>query len=195
MTAISQLPMTTLEGSQQDAKRPVSPSTPVDNTLSSSPATMSSQLTDRLSEVPITSQGTADFNHKSNPPERPHIYTADSQMGLGSMASYVPSVAARSTLATMLEQNPPSKISATTDSRLGKQTKKTANKVAKTLDVVEEAKKLAAYTAVDRHVKPEHKVIGIGSGSTVPYVVDRILHQGEEVNAGRWFIPTGVPDN
>ena len=57
--------------------------------------------------------------------------------------------------------------------------------------MVEEAKKLAAYTAVDRHVKPEHKVIGIGSGSTVPYVVDRILHQGENVNAGRWFIPTG----
>jgi hypothetical protein len=35
------------------------------------------------------------------------------------------------------------------------------------------------------------KVIGIGSGSTVPYVVERILAQGSEVNKDRVFIPTG----
>ena len=35
------------------------------------------------------------------------------------------------------------------------------------------------------------KVIGIGSGSTVPYVVERILAQGPEVNKDRVFIPTG----
>ncbi|KAH6874256.1 ribose 5-phosphate isomerase A-domain-containing protein [Coprinopsis sp. MPI-PUGE-AT-0042] len=47
-------------------------------------------------------------------------------------------------------------------------------------------------TAVDQYVKPEHRVhIGIGSGSTVPYVVDRIVEQGEELNKGRVFIPTG----
>jgi ribose 5-phosphate isomerase A len=34
-------------------------------------------------------------------------------------------------------------------------------------------------------------VIGIGSGSTVPYVVERILAQGEEANRSRVFIPTG----
>jgi len=34
-------------------------------------------------------------------------------------------------------------------------------------------------------------VIGIGSGSTVPYVVERILAQGEEANKNRVFIPTG----
>lgn len=33
---------------------------------------------------------------------------------------------------------------------------------------IEAAKRLAAYAAVDAYVKPEHKVIGIGSGTTVP---------------------------
>lgn len=59
------------------------------------------------------------------------------------------------------------------------------------LSPVEEAKRLAAYTAVDKHVFPEHKIIGIGSGSTVPYVVERIVQQGEAINMGRIFIPTG----
>ncbi|KAI0691127.1 ribose 5-phosphate isomerase [Cytidiella melzeri] len=56
---------------------------------------------------------------------------------------------------------------------------------------VESAKRLAAWTAVDKHVLPNHQVIGIGSGSTVPYVVERILAQGPEVNKDRVFIPTG----
>ncbi|KAK0538842.1 ribose-5-phosphate isomerase rki1 [Tilletia horrida] len=59
------------------------------------------------------------------------------------------------------------------------------------LSGVEAAKRAAAYAAVDNHVRPEHEVIGIGSGSTVPYVVERIAQQGEEVNAKRWFVPTG----
>ena len=32
------------------------------------------------------------------------------------------------------------------------------------LDGVEAAKRAAAYAAVDNHVKPEHEIIGIGSG-------------------------------
>ncbi|KAG9315320.1 ribose-5-phosphate isomerase [Chiua virens] len=78
------------------------------------------------------------------------------------------------------------------------------------MSAVEESKRLAAYTAVDKHILPHHKVllvgsmsaslarysytaqiIGIGSGSTVPYVVDRIVQQGAELNKGRVFIPTG----
>jgi len=62
--------------------------------------------------------------------------------------------------------------------------------IAKTA-AVDAAKRLAAYSAVDHHVLPHHKIIGIGSGSTVPYVVDRIISQGEQVNRGRVFIPTG----
>jgi ribose 5-phosphate isomerase A len=67
----------------------------------------------------------------------------------------------------------------------------TSLKAEKPLDIVEESKRLAAYTAVDQHVKPEHKIIGIGSGSTVPYVVDRIMRQGKLLNKDRVFIPTG----
>lgn len=48
---------------------------------------------------------------------------------------------------------------------------------------IEAAKRLAAYAAVDAFVKPMHKVIGIGSGTTVPYVVERIVQQGAELNA------------
>lgn len=59
-------------------------------------------------------------------------------------------------------------------------------KAAATLSPIEQAKRLAAYRAVDVHVKPHHRVIGIGSGSTVPYVVDRLLEQGEEANKKRW---------
>nr|ODN86039.1 ribose-5-phosphate isomerase [Cryptococcus depauperatus CBS 7841] len=59
------------------------------------------------------------------------------------------------------------------------------------LPAMEAAKRLAAYAAVDRHVGLEHKVIGIGSGSTVPYVVDRIMAQGYEANKDRVFLPTG----
>ncbi|QRW20670.1 ribose 5-phosphate isomerase A [Rhizoctonia solani] len=59
------------------------------------------------------------------------------------------------------------------------------------LEVLESAKRLAAYTAVDHHILPEHTVIGIGSGSTVPYVVDRIIQQGDKLNKNRVFIPTG----
>ncbi|CAE6444558.1 unnamed protein product [Rhizoctonia solani] len=59
------------------------------------------------------------------------------------------------------------------------------------LEVLESAKRLAAYTAVDHHILPEHTVIGVGSGSTVPYVVDRIIQQGDKLNKNRVFIPTG----
>jgi ribose 5-phosphate isomerase A len=60
------------------------------------------------------------------------------------------------------------------------------------LPAIEQAKKLAAFAAVDRHVLPTHTVIGIGSGSTVPYVVERIMQQGADVNSRRVFIPTGT---
>jgi len=56
---------------------------------------------------------------------------------------------------------------------------------------IEALKQYAAWTAVDKHVLPHHKVIGIGSGSTVPYVVERIVAQGPIVNKDRVFIPTG----
>jgi len=59
------------------------------------------------------------------------------------------------------------------------------------LSVIEASKRLAAWTAVDHHIREEHKIIGIGSGSTVPYVVERIVAQGEAYNRDRVFLPTG----
>jgi len=59
------------------------------------------------------------------------------------------------------------------------------------LSVIEKSKRLAAFAAVDEHLQREHRVIGIGSGSTVPYVVERIFGQGPELNKNRVFIPTG----
>ncbi|KAI8976514.1 ribose-5-phosphate isomerase [Pilobolus umbonatus] len=44
---------------------------------------------------------------------------------------------------------------------------------------IEQGKKLAAYRAVDEYITPQTKVVGIGSGSTVVYVVERILQKPE----------------
>ena len=61
------------------------------------------------------------------------------------------------------------------------------------LSPIEHAKRSAARRAVDAHVKDHHRVIGVGSGSTVPYVVERILEMGEEVNRRRWVsLPSWV---
>ncbi|WFD01178.1 ribose-5-phosphate isomerase [Malassezia yamatoensis] len=62
---------------------------------------------------------------------------------------------------------------------------------AKGLSLIDSAKRAAAYAAVDAYVRPDKKLIGIGSGSTVPYVVERIIAQGSEANSDRWFVPTG----
>jgi ribose 5-phosphate isomerase A len=53
---------------------------------------------------------------------------------------------------------------------------------------VEKGKQIAAHTAVDENILPEHKVIGIGSGSTVVYAVERILQRPELHHIV--FIPT-----
>ncbi|KAI7898636.1 ribose-5-phosphate isomerase [Cokeromyces recurvatus] len=47
------------------------------------------------------------------------------------------------------------------------------------VDLIENGKRLAAYKAVDEHISPENKVVGIGSGSTVVYVIERILQKPE----------------
>lgn len=55
--------------------------------------------------------------------------------------------------------------------------------------LVEEAKKLAAYRAVDENFPPAAKVVGIGSGSTVVYAAERI---GQLKNKNDFVcIPTG----
>ncbi|OAQ74954.1 ribose 5-phosphate isomerase A [Purpureocillium lilacinum] len=53
------------------------------------------------------------------------------------------------------------------------------------------AKKLAAIRAVDEHLLPSYKYVGIGSGSTVVYVVEAIVSKGPAFYSGMTFIPTG----
>ena len=57
--------------------------------------------------------------------------------------------------------------------------------------LVESAKKAAASRAVDEHLLPSHRFVGIGSGSTVVYVVEAIVAKGPEFYSPMTFIPTG----
>jgi ribose 5-phosphate isomerase A len=59
------------------------------------------------------------------------------------------------------------------------------------LSVVESAKRLAAFRAVDENFPPHARFVGIGSGSTVIYVVERIVQLGREVTDPIVFVPTG----
>ncbi|KAG6132338.1 hypothetical protein E4U22_008480 [Claviceps purpurea] len=63
--------------------------------------------------------------------------------------------------------------------------------MASTAELIELAKKQAAYRAVDEHLLPSYKFVGIGSGSTVVYVVEAIVSKGPDFYAPMTFIPTG----
>jgi len=55
---------------------------------------------------------------------------------------------------------------------------------------VEESKKLAAVTAVDNHVTSYTKVVGVGSGSTIVYAVDRLANKVKEEGLELVCVPT-----
>ncbi|PQE26610.1 ribose 5-phosphate isomerase a protein [Rutstroemia sp. NJR-2017a BVV2] len=59
------------------------------------------------------------------------------------------------------------------------------------LSPVEASKRRAAYKAVEDHFDPSYRYIGIGSGSTVVYVVEAIAAKGREVTSKMTFVPTG----
>jgi ribose 5-phosphate isomerase A len=60
------------------------------------------------------------------------------------------------------------------------------------MSLIEQAKKYAAYKAVDDHFPSNPSAIGIGSGSTVVYVVDRIKELSKLRDLSRVkFVPTG----
>ncbi|KAK4184673.1 ribose 5-phosphate isomerase A-domain-containing protein [Podospora australis] len=58
--------------------------------------------------------------------------------------------------------------------------------------LVETSKRLAAYQAVKDYLLPTYTRIGIGSGSTVVYVVEAIAALGPVVTASMTFYPTGA---
>jgi ribose 5-phosphate isomerase A len=59
------------------------------------------------------------------------------------------------------------------------------------LSAVEASKRRAAYKAVEDHFDPAYSYVGIGSGSTVVYVVEAIAAQGREITSKIIFVPTG----
>lgn len=58
-------------------------------------------------------------------------------------------------------------------------------------NLVESAKKAAAFRAVDEHLDASCRYVGIGSGSTVVYVVDAIAAKGPDFYRNMLFFPTG----
>ncbi|RDA85119.1 hypothetical protein CP532_0842 [Ophiocordyceps camponoti-leonardi (nom. inval.)] len=58
-------------------------------------------------------------------------------------------------------------------------------------NLVEVAKKNAARQAVKDYLLPSFRFIGIGSGTTVQYVVEAIIEQGPSFHNKMVFIPTG----
>ncbi|XP_038160592.1 ribose-5-phosphate isomerase [Cyprinodon tularosa] len=56
-------------------------------------------------------------------------------------------------------------------------------------NMAEEAKKLAAYSAVDNNVQNNH-VVGVGSGSTVVYAVDRLAERVRQEKLNIVCVPT-----
>ncbi|KAG7288241.1 hypothetical protein NEMBOFW57_007772 [Staphylotrichum longicolle] len=58
--------------------------------------------------------------------------------------------------------------------------------------LVETSKRLAAFQAVKDYLRPEYTRVGIGSGSTVVYVVEAIAALGHDATANMSFYPTGA---
>jgi ribose 5-phosphate isomerase A len=59
------------------------------------------------------------------------------------------------------------------------------------LSPIEASKRRAAYKAVEDHFDPSYRYIGIGSGSTVVYVVEAIAEKSRDVTSKMIFVPTG----
>ncbi|XP_058651212.1 ribose-5-phosphate isomerase isoform X2 [Onychostoma macrolepis] len=55
--------------------------------------------------------------------------------------------------------------------------------------MAEEAKKLAAYAAVDNHIQ-NNQVVGVGSGSTIVYAVDRLAERVRQEKLNIVCVPT-----
>lgn len=66
------------------------------------------------------------------------------------------------------------------------------NMATSSAQLVETSKSLAAYQAVKDYLLPTYTRIGIGSGSTVVYVVEAIAALGPAVTSSMTFYPTGA---
>ncbi|KGY15191.1 ribose 5-phosphate isomerase A [Paracoccidioides brasiliensis Pb03] len=62
------------------------------------------------------------------------------------------------------------------------------------MSTIEDAKRNAAKEAVDKHYPPNAKFVGIGSGTTIVYVVEAIKALGVDTST-TGFVPTGYQSN
>ncbi|KAK2788831.1 ribose-5-phosphate isomerase rki1 [Emmonsiellopsis sp. PD_33] len=62
------------------------------------------------------------------------------------------------------------------------------------MSTIEDAKRAAAREAVAKHYPPNPKFVGIGSGTTIVYVVEAIKALGVDTSA-TGFVPTGYQSN
>lgn len=70
-------------------------------------------------------------------------------------------------------------------------TSTSALSAAEQANLVESSKRAAAYEAVKEHMDLTYTHVGIGSGSTVIYVVEAIAALGREATSRMAFFPTG----
>lgn len=70
-------------------------------------------------------------------------------------------------------------------------TSTSALSAAEQANLVESSKRAAAYEAVKEHMDLTYTHVGIGSGSTVIYVVEAIAALGRDVTSRMAFFPTG----
>ncbi|XXG95064.1 Sulfite reductase [NADPH] subunit beta [Hypoxylon texense] len=63
--------------------------------------------------------------------------------------------------------------------------------MASSTSLIESAKRAACRQAVADHFDPSFTYVGIGSGSTVAYVVEAIAEKGASVTSKMKFVPTG----
>lgn len=70
-------------------------------------------------------------------------------------------------------------------------TRRDTTRAMSSVALVESAKRAAAYRAVDEHLDASYHYVGIGSGSTVVYVVDAIAAKGPDFHKNMMFFPTG----
>lgn len=67
-----------------------------------------------------------------------------------------------------------------------------ATKGAVDATLLEAAKRAACQQAVRDHFSPDFRYVGIGSGTTIAYVVEAIAALGPAASAGVKFVPTGA---
>ncbi|KAI0854076.1 ribose 5-phosphate isomerase [Daldinia vernicosa] len=72
-----------------------------------------------------------------------------------------------------------------------KENQRTITSAAMSTDLIETAKRAACRQAVANHFSPDFTYVGIGSGSTVAYVVEAIAELGPSVTGKMKFVPTG----